>query len=107
MLAASDLTAQLADRVEFRVGDGLLEVPDGSLDLVVCNPPYRRAAADRINPNSQRAVARHEIETRLSDVAAAANRLLKTGGRSGPRATRAAPVSVAKSMTRSGDGSQP
>jgi len=51
------------------------------LDLVVCNPPYRRAAAGRINPNSQRAVARHEIETRLSDVAAAANRLLKTGGR--------------------------
>jgi tRNA1Val (adenine37-N6)-methyltransferase len=50
-------------------------------DLVVCNPPYRRTSAGRINPNSQRAVARHEIETRLSDVVAAAGRLLKTAGK--------------------------
>lgn len=52
----------------------------GPVDLVVSNPPYRRAMSGRINPNRQQAVARHEILTTLSDVVNAACRLLGIGG---------------------------
>jgi tRNA1Val (adenine37-N6)-methyltransferase len=51
------------------------------MDLVVSNPPYRRASSGRINPNAQKAVARHEIKTTLEQVVAAAERMLKTAGR--------------------------
>lgn len=50
-------------------------------DMVVSNPPYRRRRSGRINPDPQKAIARHEIESRLSDVVAAARRLLKRSGR--------------------------
>ncbi|MBN2124670.1 MAG: methyltransferase, partial [Deltaproteobacteria bacterium] len=32
-----------------------------SADLVLCNPPYRRRDSGRINPDPERAAARHEI----------------------------------------------
>jgi tRNA1Val (adenine37-N6)-methyltransferase len=51
------------------------------MDVVISNPPYRRATSGRINPNSQRAIARHEIKTTLPDIVAVAGRLLKTAGR--------------------------
>ena len=51
------------------------------MDMVISNPPYRRAASGRINPNSQRAVARHEIKATLADVAAVAGRMLRTAGK--------------------------
>ncbi len=53
----------------------------GPVDWIVSNPPYRRERSGRINPNAQRAVARHEIAMTLSDLVAAARRMLKTGGR--------------------------
>ncbi|MGD8369325.1 MAG: tRNA1(Val) (adenine(37)-N6)-methyltransferase [Desulfobacterales bacterium] len=53
----------------------------GPFDLAVCNPPYRRGRSGRINPNTQKAIARHEIEARLADVVAASRRLLKRSGR--------------------------
>jgi tRNA1Val (adenine37-N6)-methyltransferase len=53
----------------------------GLVDLVVCNPPYRRSNSGRINPDHQRAVARHEIKAALSDVIACAKRMLRTAGR--------------------------
>lgn len=52
-----------------------------SVDWVVTNPPYRRANSGRINPDVQRAVARHELSARLEDVLSAASRLLHVGGR--------------------------
>lgn len=51
------------------------------VDLVVSNPPYRRAASGRVNPHPQRAAARHEIYATLADVAAAAGRVLELSGR--------------------------
>jgi tRNA1Val (adenine37-N6)-methyltransferase len=51
------------------------------MDIVVSNPPYRRVAAGRINPNSQRAVARHEIRATLPGVVAVAGRMLRTAGK--------------------------
>jgi len=53
---------------------------DGPVDRVVCNPPFRRAAAGRINPNSQRAIARHEIQITLPVLIQTASRLVRTAG---------------------------
>lgn len=53
----------------------------GTFDLVVSNPPYRRLTSGRINPNQQRAVARHELSASVEDVCAAAEFLLHDGGR--------------------------
>lgn len=53
----------------------------GPVDWIVSNPPYRRGRSGRVNPDAQRALARHEIAMTLSDLVAAARRLLKTGGR--------------------------
>ena len=53
----------------------------GPVDLVVCKPPYRRPGAGRINPDNQRAVARHELKANLQDVIVTARRMLKTAGR--------------------------
>ncbi len=55
--------------------------PAESFDLVVSNPPYRRMHSGRINPNRQRAMARHEICGSVRDVCAAAKHLLSPGGR--------------------------
>jgi tRNA1Val (adenine37-N6)-methyltransferase len=51
------------------------------VDRVVANPPYRRGRSGRVNPDMQRALARHEIAITLPEVARAAGKLLKTGGR--------------------------
>ena len=50
-------------------------------DLVVCNPPYRKAKSGRLNPDAQRAVARHEIMVDLTHVIETAKRMLKTAGK--------------------------
>jgi len=53
----------------------------GPADFITCNPPHTARAAGRINPDSQRAIARHEIRMALADLLAAASRLLQPGGR--------------------------
>lgn len=53
----------------------------GPVNLVVSNPPYRKAKSGRINPHQQRAIARHEIKASLSDVVESARRMLSLGGR--------------------------
>ena len=53
----------------------------GPADLVVSNPPYRKADSGRINPEKQRAIARHEIKATLYDVIETANRMLHVAGR--------------------------
>lgn len=58
-----------------------IEKTGGPVDLVVSNPPYRRCNSGRINPDPQRAVARHEIASTLSDIVEAARRLLVPSGR--------------------------
>lgn len=57
------------------------EVAGLQVDLLYSNPPYRRAGAGRLNPQQQKAIARHEIRMTLEDLFAAAERLLKPGGR--------------------------
>ena len=53
----------------------------GQMDLVVSNPPFHRISSGRINPDSQRAIARHEIKVTLEDVLVAAERMLRTAGK--------------------------
>jgi tRNA1Val (adenine37-N6)-methyltransferase len=52
-----------------------------SYDVAVFNPPYRRAGSGRINPDEERALARHEIRGSAADFLTASDRLLKDGGR--------------------------
>jgi len=49
--------------------------------IVVCNPPYRRQKSGRINPDSSKAIARHELSTKVNDILVAGKALLKEGGR--------------------------
>jgi len=54
---------------------------EGSFNCVFCNPPYRRVGSGRINPQEEKALARHEINATLEDVLRAAHHLLKNKGR--------------------------
>lgn len=53
----------------------------GPVDMVFSNPPYRRMRSGRMNPNRQKAAARHEIHATLTQVVATAARMLDLGGR--------------------------
>jgi tRNA1Val (adenine37-N6)-methyltransferase len=53
----------------------------GIFDCVLCNPPYRRRGSGRVNPQEEKALARHEINATLEDVLQAAHHLLKNKGR--------------------------
>jgi tRNA1Val (adenine37-N6)-methyltransferase len=52
-----------------------------SFDVVLANPPYRKSGTGRVNPNRQKAVARHELTATLPDVFGSARYLLPQGGR--------------------------
>lgn len=74
----------MEDRITIKCGDlkdispSMLKAP---VDMVVSNPPYRKIDTGRINPNRQRAIARHEIKASIADVISAANKMLKTRGK--------------------------
>ncbi len=55
--------------------------PPSSFDVVVTNPPYYRVSDGRINPHSQKAIARHEVKCTIDDTLRVARYLLKEGGR--------------------------
>jgi tRNA1Val (adenine37-N6)-methyltransferase len=57
------------------------DMVQGPVDWIVSNPPYRPANSGRLNPNSEKAMARHEIHLNLHDLIQASRRLLRTGGR--------------------------
>jgi tRNA1Val (adenine37-N6)-methyltransferase len=75
---------QLEDRITIFSTDMKLIEPSmtaGPVDLVVCNPPFRKQGSGRINPDAQRAVARHEITVTLGDIIQTSHRMLRTAGR--------------------------
>jgi tRNA1Val (adenine37-N6)-methyltransferase len=53
----------------------------GSFHVVFSNPPYRKYLTGRINPSSEKAIARHEIKGTLKNLIRAAAYLLPTKGR--------------------------
>ncbi|MDP8223720.1 MAG: tRNA1(Val) (adenine(37)-N6)-methyltransferase [Candidatus Lernaella stagnicola] len=52
-----------------------------SFDVVISNPPYVAAGTGRVNPEDEKAVARHEIKITLEEVVIAARYLIKPKGR--------------------------
>jgi len=72
----------VTDRMEVLLAD-LRQVPlrKPVADVVVCNPPFRRPGSGRVNPDLQRAIARHEIMASLNDILSAASAVLKPKGR--------------------------
>jgi tRNA1Val (adenine37-N6)-methyltransferase len=75
---------QAEDRISLVRGDirflpGLFR--PGSFDAVVTNPPYRPLRTGRINPQSEKALARHELAVTLENLLAATRQALKKGGR--------------------------
>ncbi len=74
---------RMTDRVTVVQADMRL-LPGGKLpgpfDWIASNPPYHRSESGRINPNDQRALARHEIAMDLAQLLACARRMLRTGG---------------------------
>lgn len=52
----------------------------GFADIVISNPPFGKAGAVRLNPDSEKAIARHELKGSLKSVAKAARYLLKQDG---------------------------
>jgi tRNA1Val (adenine37-N6)-methyltransferase len=75
---------RLADRVEI-IHDDVKKIKilceENAFDIVVSNPPYRKLRSGRINPDGQKALARHEIRGALGDFLAAAQYALKKSGR--------------------------
>ena len=74
----------LAERCSVKSGSyrhvsALLE-PE-SFDQVVSNPPYRQQGRGKVNPDDQKARARHEIDSTLSDVVRAAAFAVRNRGR--------------------------
>jgi tRNA1Val (adenine37-N6)-methyltransferase len=53
----------------------------GLADVVVCNPPYSKAASSIINGNDAIAVARHEIQINIKEIMQSAAKILKYKGR--------------------------
>jgi len=74
----------LSRHVEIVEGDLRLiqrhHVP-GPVSLVLSNPPYREIASGRVNPDREKALARHELLADLGAVVQAAARLLPEKGR--------------------------
>jgi tRNA1Val (adenine37-N6)-methyltransferase len=56
-------------------------IATGSADVVLCNPPYRKANSGRINPDLRRAIARHELLSSISDILETASKILRSRGR--------------------------
>lgn len=51
------------------------------LDLIACNPPYKEWGTGIVNPDSSKAIARHECHCTIEDICKSAVRALKYGGR--------------------------
>ena len=78
----SILLNALEDEVRVICGDIRdLSLIDRDFDIVSCNPPYMSAGEGLVNPGDAKAIARHEIMCDFGDVARAASKALKTGGR--------------------------
>ncbi|MGD8962752.1 MAG: tRNA1(Val) (adenine(37)-N6)-methyltransferase [Desulfobacterales bacterium] len=84
-MAVSNVNANhLQNRITVLCRDMRELKPDdigGPVDLVVCNPPYHTPKSGRINPDRQRAIARHELKINLADFLQTTKRMLRTAGR--------------------------
>jgi tRNA1Val (adenine37-N6)-methyltransferase len=69
-----------ADIKHHRLADSPIH-PFNDFDLVVSNPPFRRQKTGLISPIGEKAIARHEIAIKLTDLIQASCSLLRSKGR--------------------------
>ncbi|MCD7736828.1 MAG: tRNA1(Val) (adenine(37)-N6)-methyltransferase [Lachnospiraceae bacterium] len=83
MASRSVALNDLGDRIVIVRGDikeaGTLFAP-ASFDTVTSNPPYMQGSHGLLNPDIEKAAARHEVLCTLEDVVCAAAKLLVPGG---------------------------
>jgi tRNA1Val (adenine37-N6)-methyltransferase len=84
MAGRSVLMNNMEGRVEIlhgdaRKADDLLKAR--SCDVAVFNPPYRKMGSGKMNPQAEKALARHEIAGSVTEFLRAAAHALKPGGR--------------------------
>lgn len=77
------LLNDLGERVAIIQGDlkDPESLPRDLFDLVVSNPPFRALTESPPSPNRERAIARHEVAATMFEVARAAKRAMRSGGR--------------------------
>jgi tRNA1Val (adenine37-N6)-methyltransferase len=63
------------------ISDVTLKNIFGPADVIVSNPPYKKRGSGRLNPDSQKAIARHEIHLDIDMLFKYAKALLKDQGR--------------------------
>lgn len=83
MAARSVKLNGLEDKIKIVTGDIKEAVSlfgAASFDVVTCNPPYMTKHHGLTNPQSPKAIARHELLCTLEDVTRQSARLLKPGG---------------------------
>ena len=68
------------DIVEGDIKEALNLFKLSSFDVITCNPPYMTGGTGIVNPADAKAIARHEVLCTFRDIAAQAEKLLKTGG---------------------------
>jgi len=57
------------------------QFPEASFDWITINPPYRRLSTGRVNPDPQKAMARHELAVSLPDICRVMGYLLRNKGK--------------------------
>lgn len=84
MARRSVIINKLEDKIDIVEGDikeASKHFGAASFDVVTCNPPYMNHSHGIVNPDSSKAIARHEILCTLEDVVREAARVLKPNGR--------------------------
>lgn len=64
-----------------RVQDAPARFGRGAYDIVMCNPPYRKAGSGEKSASGYVRIARHEVELTAEEAVRAAAGLLETGGK--------------------------
>lgn len=84
MARRSVILNQLEDRIEIRTGDikeAATEFGSVSFHVITTNPPYMQDQHGLMNPESAKAIARHEVLCSLDDILRESARLLRPKGR--------------------------
>ena len=74
----------LEERIEIKkldIKDVASHLKAESFDMAVGNPPYRKLEKGRLNPDREKALARHEIEITLKEYLKASKYLVKNRGK--------------------------
>ena len=74
----------LSDRAEVCCGDYrnvVKELPNGGFDFVISNPPYFAEKQGAMSPKLNRATARAELTSSLTELCHAASKLCRSGGK--------------------------